>query len=177
MFTELSLCYLIQAFKRLSTDWRTIRVHGVGKNLALIFCIVTTLILVSKWPRECGLSESIIVNHIWNHFQWSKSGFTAKKRSKFLFFKCSENHYSMFDAMYNLVWIKFEHDLECLRFSAFRGYYPNLNCIWKNKANRQFVPGPQVKSYFWGALINSNDKNIFCKAWIKFLLKSNFSSW
>ena len=33
---------------RLSTDWSTLRVHGVGKNLALIFVIATTSILVSK---------------------------------------------------------------------------------------------------------------------------------
>ena len=39
--------YLIP-FKRLSVDWITLRVHGVGKNLALIFFIVTTSILVSK---------------------------------------------------------------------------------------------------------------------------------
>ena len=48
VFTELTLCYLIQAFKMLSTDWSTLRVHGIGENLALIFFIVTTLILVSK---------------------------------------------------------------------------------------------------------------------------------
>ena len=34
--------------KRLSVDWRTLRVHDVEKNLALIFFIVTTSILVSK---------------------------------------------------------------------------------------------------------------------------------
>ena len=33
---------------RLSTDWITLRVHDVGKNLALIFLIVTTSIFVSK---------------------------------------------------------------------------------------------------------------------------------
>ena len=34
--------------KRLSTDWITLWVHDVGNNLALIFLIVTTSILVSK---------------------------------------------------------------------------------------------------------------------------------
>ena len=36
------------SFRRLSVDWITLRVHGVEKNLALIFFIVTTSILVSK---------------------------------------------------------------------------------------------------------------------------------
>ena len=35
-------------FMRLSTGWITLRVHDVGKNLAVIFLIVTTSILVSK---------------------------------------------------------------------------------------------------------------------------------
>ena len=43
--------------RRPSVDWITLRVHGVGKNLALIFFIVTTSILVSKWPFGWGLSE------------------------------------------------------------------------------------------------------------------------
>ena len=34
--------------RRLSTNWITLWVHDVGKNLALIFLIVTTSILVSK---------------------------------------------------------------------------------------------------------------------------------
>ena len=34
--------------RRPSVDWITLRVHSVGKNLALIFFIVTTSILVSK---------------------------------------------------------------------------------------------------------------------------------
>ena len=36
------------SYKRLSTNWITLRVHDVGKNLALIFLIVTNSILVSK---------------------------------------------------------------------------------------------------------------------------------
>ena len=41
-----------------TTDWRTIWVHGVEKNLPLMFFIVTTPILVSKWLQRWGLSES-----------------------------------------------------------------------------------------------------------------------
>ena len=37
---------------RLSVDWITLRVHDVGKNLALIFYIVTTSIMVSKRPHR-----------------------------------------------------------------------------------------------------------------------------
>ena len=39
---------IIELHMRLSTDWITLWVHGVGKNLALIFFTVTTSILVSK---------------------------------------------------------------------------------------------------------------------------------
>ena len=39
-------------FMRLSTNWSTLRVHVVRKNLALLFFMVTTSILVSKWLHE-----------------------------------------------------------------------------------------------------------------------------
>ena len=52
----------------LFVDWITLWVHGVEKNLALIFFIVTTSILVSKWPHERWLSEYTLFDHIWNHF-------------------------------------------------------------------------------------------------------------
>ena len=49
---------------RLSVDWITIRVHDVEKNLALIFFIVNTSILVSKWPHGWGFSEYTLFDHI-----------------------------------------------------------------------------------------------------------------
>ena len=58
--------------KRLSTDWSKLRVYSIGKNLALLIFIVTTSILVSKWPHKLGLSEFTLVDHNGNHFHNAK---------------------------------------------------------------------------------------------------------
>ena len=46
--THLIIIASLQLVTRLSVDWITLRVHDVEKNLAVIFFIVTTSILVSK---------------------------------------------------------------------------------------------------------------------------------
>ena len=69
---------------RLSTDWITLRVHDVEKNLAPFIFIVTTSILVSKWRHEWVFNQYSVFN-VCCHFK----------------------------PMYNLVWINFEHDLQC----------------------------------------------------------------